>query len=117
MARRPRQGRPAGRLRAPRRYSAGGVVSGGTAPSSATRATSAQQSVPVDRHATIAGRSTGLPASIDHARRTNWACVQPSGLAHDDLPATAGQLTTAVAMGDALIERLQRLGISFAVLG
>ena len=31
-------------------------------------------------------------------------------LAHDDLPPTAGQVTTAVAMGDALIERLQRAG-------
>ena len=28
-------------------------------------------------------------------------------LAPDDLPPTAGQVTTAVAMGDALIERLQ----------
>ena len=37
-------------------------------------------------------------------------------LAHDDLPGTAGQLTTAVAMGDALIDRLQRAGISFSVL-
>jgi short subunit dehydrogenase-like uncharacterized protein len=37
-------------------------------------------------------------------------------LAQDDLPATAGQVTTAVAMGDALIARLQRAGISFSVL-
>lgn len=37
-------------------------------------------------------------------------------LAHDDLPETAGQVTTAVAMGDALIERLKRAGISFSVL-
>jgi short subunit dehydrogenase-like uncharacterized protein len=37
-------------------------------------------------------------------------------LAFDELPATAGQVTTAVAMGDALIERLQRAGISFEVL-
>jgi len=37
-------------------------------------------------------------------------------LANDDLPATAGQVTPAVAMGDALIERLQRQGISFEVL-
>ena len=31
-------------------------------------------------------------------------------LAADDLPETAGQVTTAVAMGDALRERLQRAG-------
>ena len=37
-------------------------------------------------------------------------------LAFDDLPAVAGQTTTAVAMGDALIERLQAAGISFRIL-
>jgi short subunit dehydrogenase-like uncharacterized protein len=37
-------------------------------------------------------------------------------LAHDDLPATAGQVTTAVAMGDALTARLQRAGMAFDVL-
>jgi saccharopine dehydrogenase (NAD+, L-glutamate forming) len=37
-------------------------------------------------------------------------------LAHDDLPETAGQLTPAVAMGDALSERLQRAGIRFEVV-
>ena len=37
-------------------------------------------------------------------------------LAQDDLPPTAGQVTTAVAMGDALIARLQRAGIAFEVL-
>jgi short subunit dehydrogenase-like uncharacterized protein len=37
-------------------------------------------------------------------------------LAHDDLPERAGQLTPAVAMGDALIDRLQRAGIKFEVL-
>ncbi|MEU3663235.1 saccharopine dehydrogenase NADP-binding domain-containing protein [Streptomyces sp. NPDC032940] len=36
-------------------------------------------------------------------------------LALDDLPQTAGQVTTAVAMGDALTERLQRAGITFRV--
>ncbi|MFF5183566.1 saccharopine dehydrogenase family protein [Streptomyces sp. NPDC000345] len=36
-------------------------------------------------------------------------------LACDDLPATAGQVTTAVAMGDALTERLIRAGIRFRV--
>jgi short subunit dehydrogenase-like uncharacterized protein len=37
-------------------------------------------------------------------------------LAFDDLPATAGQVTTATAMGDALLARLQRAGIRFEVL-
>ena len=37
-------------------------------------------------------------------------------LAHDDLPETAGQVTTAVAMGRPLIGRLERAGISFKVL-
>jgi len=37
-------------------------------------------------------------------------------LATDDLPEVSGQLTTAVAMGDALIGRLQRAGITFRVL-
>jgi short subunit dehydrogenase-like uncharacterized protein len=38
-------------------------------------------------------------------------------LAFDDLPETAGQITTAVAMGDALTERLRRAGITFGVAG
>jgi short subunit dehydrogenase-like uncharacterized protein len=37
-------------------------------------------------------------------------------LAQDELPASAGQVTTAVAMGDALIERLRRQGIVFQVI-
>jgi saccharopine dehydrogenase (NAD+, L-glutamate forming) len=37
-------------------------------------------------------------------------------LAYDDLEPAFGHLTPAVAMGDALIERLRRGGISFAVL-
>lgn len=37
-------------------------------------------------------------------------------LAFDDLPATSGQVTTAVAMGDALLERLQKADIAFRVL-
>ncbi|MGW3646919.1 saccharopine dehydrogenase family protein [Streptomyces sp. NPDC000878] len=36
-------------------------------------------------------------------------------LAFDDLPATSGQVTTAVAMGDALIDRLRKAGITFRV--
>ncbi|MFC8373416.1 saccharopine dehydrogenase family protein [Streptomyces sp. NPDC057238] len=36
-------------------------------------------------------------------------------LAFDDLPPTAGQVTTAMAMGDALIDRLRAAGIRFRV--
>ncbi|MGW5162689.1 saccharopine dehydrogenase, partial [Nonomuraea wenchangensis] len=38
-------------------------------------------------------------------------------LAFDDLPERAGQLTTASAMGQALIDRLVRAGISFTTRG
>jgi short subunit dehydrogenase-like uncharacterized protein len=37
-------------------------------------------------------------------------------LAFDELPERSGQLTTATAMGDALLTRLQRAGIAFKVL-
>jgi short subunit dehydrogenase-like uncharacterized protein len=37
-------------------------------------------------------------------------------LAHDELPSTAGQVTPAVAMGQALIDRLDANGISFRVV-
>ncbi|GAA3316808.1 hypothetical protein GCM10020219_036800 [Nonomuraea dietziae] len=37
-------------------------------------------------------------------------------LAFDDVPEVAGQLTTAVAMGRPLIDRLHRAGISFTTL-
>ncbi|MVZ90632.1 saccharopine dehydrogenase [Microbacter sp. ANSKLAB05] len=37
-------------------------------------------------------------------------------LAFDDLPALSGQLTTAQAMGDALLDRVQRGGLTFEVL-
>jgi short subunit dehydrogenase-like uncharacterized protein len=37
-------------------------------------------------------------------------------LAFDELPQTAGQVTTATAMGDALLTRLQEAGIAFRVL-
>jgi short subunit dehydrogenase-like uncharacterized protein len=37
-------------------------------------------------------------------------------LAFDELPDSAGQVTTAVAMGDALLERLQKAGIDFRIV-
>jgi short subunit dehydrogenase-like uncharacterized protein len=36
-------------------------------------------------------------------------------LALDDLPRTSGQVTTAQAMGDALIDRLRAAGLTFRV--
>jgi short subunit dehydrogenase-like uncharacterized protein len=38
-------------------------------------------------------------------------------LAYDDVPKTAGQVTTVEAMGDELLTRLQRAGITFTVVG
>ena len=38
-------------------------------------------------------------------------------LAFDDNPPTAGQVTTAVAMGDRLVERLVKAGLAFTVHG
>ena len=38
-------------------------------------------------------------------------------LAFDDLPASAGQVTTATAMGGALIDRLRKAGLRFEVIG
>jgi saccharopine dehydrogenase (NAD+, L-glutamate forming) len=38
-------------------------------------------------------------------------------LAFDELPATSGQVTTAAAMGDPLIERLTKAGMTFEVVG
>lgn len=37
-------------------------------------------------------------------------------LAFDELPSTSGQVTTATAMGDALLARLQKAGMSFEVV-
>ena len=38
-------------------------------------------------------------------------------LAGDDLPETSGQVTTAVAMGEALRRRVEAAGITFSVVG
>ena len=37
-------------------------------------------------------------------------------LAFDDLPATSGQVTTAVAMGDALLNRLAKAGLTIRLV-
>src|SRR4051812_21166706 len=57
--------------------------------------------------------SGGDPGYGDTAKMLSEAALC---LAQDDLPPSAGQVTTAVAMGDALIERLNRAGIRFEVL-
>ena len=57
--------------------------------------------------------SGGDPGYDETARMLAQAALC---LAHDDLRQTAGQVTTAQAMGDALIARLQAAGIAFDVL-
>jgi len=57
--------------------------------------------------------SGGDPGYGDTAKMLAQAA---SCLAHDDLPQTAGQVTTAQAMGDALIARVRTAGIRFEVL-
>lgn len=55
----------------------------------------------------------GDPGYGDTAKMLGQAALC---LALDDLPETAGQVTTAQAMGDALLARLQAVGISFEVV-
>jgi short subunit dehydrogenase-like uncharacterized protein len=57
--------------------------------------------------------SGGDPGYGDTAKMLSEAALC---LAQDDLPESAGQVTTATAMGDALIDRLQAAGIRFEVL-
>lgn len=57
--------------------------------------------------------SGGDPGYGDTAKMLAQAALC---LAHDDLPPTAGQVTTAQAMGEALIARLRAAGIAFDVL-
>jgi short subunit dehydrogenase-like uncharacterized protein len=57
--------------------------------------------------------SGGDPGYDETAKMTAESALS---LAFDDLPATAGQVTTAAAMGDALLARLQRAGMTFEVL-
>ncbi|WP_019631188.1 saccharopine dehydrogenase family protein [Actinomadura atramentaria] len=57
--------------------------------------------------------SGGDPAYDETAKMLAEAALC---LAQDDLPDTAGQVTTAAAMGDALLDRLVKAGVSFRVL-
>lgn len=56
--------------------------------------------------------SGGDPGYDETARMLGEAALC---LALDDLPETSGQVTTAVAMGDALLERLRASGLGFRV--
>ncbi|MFB4420252.1 trans-acting enoyl reductase family protein [Streptomyces sp. QL37] len=56
--------------------------------------------------------SGGDPGYDETAKMLTEAAL---ALALDDLPATSGQVTTAVAMGDALLERLTAAGLRFRV--
>ncbi|MGN6721299.1 MAG: saccharopine dehydrogenase family protein [Marmoricola sp.] len=58
--------------------------------------------------------SGGDPGYTDTAKMLAEAGMS---LAFDDNPKTAGQVTTATAMGDALLGRLQDVGIRFEVVG
>ena len=57
--------------------------------------------------------SGGDPGYTETSRMLGEAALC---MAYDDLPAVSGQTTTAVAMGDSLITRLQRAGITFRTL-
>ena len=58
--------------------------------------------------------SGGDPGHDETARMLSQSALC---LAFDELPETAGQVTTVQAMGDALTTRLQAAGIRFAVTG
>ena len=55
----------------------------------------------------------GDPGYDETAKMLSEAALS---MAFDDNPPTAGQVTTAVAMGDRLLARLQRAGLTFTVL-
>jgi len=59
---------------------------------------------------TVCEVSGGDPGYTETAKMISEAALC---LAYDDLPESAGQVTTAQAMGDALTERLQKAGIAF----
>ena len=59
---------------------------------------------------TVCEVSGGDPGYTETAKMLSESALC---LAYDDLPETAGQVTTAQAMGDALTERLQKAGIVF----
>jgi short subunit dehydrogenase-like uncharacterized protein len=66
-----------------------------------------------DGRKTVTQVSGGDPGYTETSKMLSEAALC---LVHDQLPDTSGQVTPAVAMGDALIERLTRAGISFEVV-
>lgn len=66
-----------------------------------------------DGHRLVTQVSGGDPGYTETSKMLSEAALC---LARDQLPGTAGQVTPAVAMGDALIERLSRGGIRFEVV-
>jgi short subunit dehydrogenase-like uncharacterized protein len=66
-----------------------------------------------DGRRTVTQVSGGDPGYTETSKMLSEAALC---LVHDQLPDTSGQVTPAVAMGDALIERLTRAGISFEVV-
>jgi short subunit dehydrogenase-like uncharacterized protein len=97
-------------------------VPSGTGPSEATRAKSwfkvrfvgTVEGVGAHGERVVTEVSGGDPGYTETAKMLAESALC---LAHDDLPELSGQLTTAVAMGDALRERLQRAGMRFEVVG
>jgi short subunit dehydrogenase-like uncharacterized protein len=71
----------------------------------------------------FAARAAGRPLSVEvsggdpgYGETSKMLAESALCLALDELPDRAGQLTTAVAMGERLIERLQRAGIVFRIV-
>jgi short subunit dehydrogenase-like uncharacterized protein len=73
---------------------------------------------------TFKGETPGGERVVTNVRGGDPGCGETSKmlaesalcLAHDDLPPRSGQLTPAVAMGQALIDRLHRAGIAFTTV-
>ena len=64
------------------------------------------------------GWSPRWPAAIPATtRRRRCSPSRRSAWRFDELPPTAGQVTPVAAMGDALLDRLVRAGMTFRVLG
>ncbi|MDI2129232.1 saccharopine dehydrogenase family protein [Yinghuangia seranimata] len=89
----------------------------GEGPSEERRA-KAWFSVRFEAEAGTPGRSTRVVTEVGggdpgYGETAKMLAESALCLAFDDLPKTSGQVTTAVAMGDALLARLQRAGLVF----
>jgi short subunit dehydrogenase-like uncharacterized protein len=109
----PAGGTPAGSATAGN-TAAGSAAAGGTPAGGATAGSAAAGgTMPGTAHRVVTEVSGGDPGYDETAKMLAESALC---LALDDLPATSGQVTTAVAMGDALIGRLRAAGISFTVV-